>query len=147
MSGTTPSAVLLTPLPAEAWGEEVQRALSPMLPAFLRRYPELRLEVLATDAVSNLVEDRIDVAVRLGAMNASSLIARKLAPHRRAVCASPAYLAEHDAPRTPAIRVSPPTRSQTPAGESMMMSSAATLAAASNSSCVVTTMLMPSPPR
>lgn len=75
--------------------------VAPMLPAFLRRYPELRLEVMATDAVSNLVEDRIDVAVRLGAMSASSLIARKLAPHRRAVCASPAYLAEHDAPRTP----------------------------------------------
>jgi len=47
VSGTTPSAVLLTPLPAEAWGEEVQRALSPMLPAF-RRNPDGAGNALAT---------------------------------------------------------------------------------------------------
>lgn len=76
--------------------------VAPMLAGFVRTYPELRLEVMTSDTVSNLVDDRIDVAVRLGAMAPSSLIARKLAPHRRAICASPAYVAERGRPTIPA---------------------------------------------
>lgn len=75
--------------------------IGPALPVFLKRYPDMRLDVSLTDTVVNLVEDRIDIAIRLGALSTSSLIARKLAPHRRIICASPDYIAEHGAPSTP----------------------------------------------
>lgn len=92
-----PSGVLRVTMPV-AFG---RLHVAPMLGDFLRAYPELRLEVSATDAVSNLVEDRIDVAIRLGAISTPSLVARKLAPHRRAICASPDYLIARGAPQTP----------------------------------------------
>lgn len=75
--------------------------VAPALASFTRACPEITLDLLLTDSVVNLVEDRIDVAIRLGALQSSSLIARKLAPHRRIVCASPDYLGEHGAPNTP----------------------------------------------
>ncbi|MEM8625280.1 MAG: LysR substrate-binding domain-containing protein [Pseudomonadota bacterium] len=75
--------------------------VAPMLPGFLRRYPELNVDVRVSDGLVDLVEERIDVAIRLGALPSSSLIARKLAPHRRCLCASPDYLGEHGAPTMP----------------------------------------------
>lgn len=96
--GGPPSGTLRVTMPV-AFG---RLHVAPMLPDFLRRYPDIRLEALATDTVSNLVEDRIDVAIRIGGAGPSSLIARKLAPHRRVLCASTAYLRDHDTPERPA---------------------------------------------
>ncbi|WP_342249128.1 LysR family transcriptional regulator [Sphingomonas sp. OTU376] len=76
--------------------------VSPIIPDFLRGSPEVELELVMSDQPVNLVEDRIDIAIRLGSLESSSLIARKLAPHRRLLCASPAYLAEHGTPSRPA---------------------------------------------
>ncbi|WP_343614745.1 LysR family transcriptional regulator [Novosphingobium sp.] len=75
--------------------------VTPFLPRFMAEYPAVELDLLVSDAVVNLVEQRVDVAVRLGVLDSSSLIARRLAPHRRIVCASPAYLARHGAPAAP----------------------------------------------
>lgn len=75
--------------------------VSPFLPRFMAEYPGVELDLLMSDEVVNLVERRIDVAVRLGALDSSSLIARRLAPHRRIVCASPAYLARKGRPVVP----------------------------------------------
>ncbi|CCA90749.1 LysR family transcriptional regulator [Novosphingobium sp. PP1Y] len=75
--------------------------VAPVVPAFLRACPEVELEMIMTDEVVNLVEDRIDVAIRLGSLESSSLIARRLAPHRRILCASPAYLEERGEPLCP----------------------------------------------
>ncbi|WP_206243880.1 LysR family transcriptional regulator [Novosphingobium terrae] len=75
--------------------------VTPFLPRFMAEYPAIELDLLMSDAVVNLVEQRIDVAVRLGVLDSSSLIARRLAPHRRITCASPAYLAQHGTPATP----------------------------------------------
>ena len=75
--------------------------VAPLLPTFLRRYPELSVEIVATDSIVDLVEDNIDVAIRLGVLPPSSLIARKLAPHHRIVCASPDYLGERGTPTVP----------------------------------------------
>jgi DNA-binding transcriptional LysR family regulator len=75
--------------------------VSPFLPRFMAEYPGVELDLLMGDEVVNLVERRIDVAVRLGQLDSSSLIARRLAPHRRIVCASPAYLAKRGMPETP----------------------------------------------
>ncbi|HEY0124912.1 MAG TPA: LysR substrate-binding domain-containing protein [Rhizobium sp.] len=75
--------------------------VAPALPAFLRQYPQIRLDLHLSDAVTNLVEDRLDIAIRLGALSSSNLLARKLAPHRRIICASPDYLGERGTPGEP----------------------------------------------
>lgn len=75
--------------------------IGPALPLFLKRYPDMRLDISLTDSVVNLVDERVDIAIRLGALATSSLIARKLAPHRRVICASPDYIGERGAPATP----------------------------------------------
>lgn len=76
--------------------------VAPIVPEFLRACPGVELDQLVTDSVVNLVEDRIDLAIRIGSLESSSLIARKLAPHRRVVCASPKYIKAHGEPRVPA---------------------------------------------
>jgi DNA-binding transcriptional LysR family regulator len=95
--GGPPSGVLRISLPV-AFG---RLHVGPALPLFLRRFPGMRLDISLSDTVVNLVEERIDIAVRLGALTSSSLIARKLAPHRRLICASPDYIAERGAPASP----------------------------------------------
>ncbi len=64
----------------------------PRLAAFQARNPELSLEFLATDRFVNLVEERQDLGVRVGALSDSSLFAQKIADNDRVICASPAYL-------------------------------------------------------
>jgi DNA-binding transcriptional LysR family regulator len=77
--------------------------LAPRLHAFLGRYPELELEVVAGphDHSGNLVAHGFDVAVRFGEPPASSLIARKLLETRIITCAAPAYVARRGQPRHP----------------------------------------------
>lgn len=79
-----------------------QMHVSPLLPDFLRDHPAIRLELMLTDEPVDLVGQRVDVAIRIGALDASSLVARKLAPLRRIACASPAYLAARGLPEEPA---------------------------------------------
>jgi len=76
--------------------------VAPIVSEFLKLCPGIELELLMTDSVVNLVEERIDLAIRIGSLESSSLVARKLAPHRRVVCASPDYLETHGEPRVPA---------------------------------------------
>ncbi len=76
--------------------------LGPHLSAFLDAYPRVSLDLAVSDAYLDLATDRIDVAVRIGMLADSSLIARELAPNYRVLCASPAYLAEHGMPAQPA---------------------------------------------
>lgn len=76
--------------------------LSQVISSFLKSCPDIELDLMMTDSVVNLVEDRVDLAIRIGKLEPSSLIAQKIAPHRRVVCASPDYLAEHGEPRRPA---------------------------------------------
>lgn len=92
-----PSGLLRVTMPV-AFG---RLHVAPALPAFFRRWPQVRIDIQLTDAVTNLVEDRIDLAIRLGPLQTSSLVARKLASHRRVICASPDYLGEHGVPREP----------------------------------------------
>jgi len=74
--------------------------LAPALPAFLERYPEMQVELTITDRLVDLIEEGADVAIRLGALVDSSLVARKICELERVVCASPAYLRRHGTPRT-----------------------------------------------
>ena len=75
--------------------------LSPLLPEFLALHPRVKLSINLTDQMVDLVSAGVDLAIRIGALDDSSLVARKLAVNRRVVCASPDYLRRHGTPRTP----------------------------------------------
>ncbi|EGU56125.1 LysR family transcriptional regulator [Vibrio nigripulchritudo ATCC 27043] len=75
--------------------------LMPVLKEFLSRYPDIQLDVRFSDAIVDLVEGGFDVAIRNAELKNSSLIARKLAPDNRILCASPDYLKEYGEPKTP----------------------------------------------
>jgi DNA-binding transcriptional LysR family regulator len=76
--------------------------VAPILPALRARHPRLTLDLRLDDAPANLVDEAIDVAIRIGSLDPqSNLVARKLAAHDRVLCASPAYLAAHGAPEAP----------------------------------------------
>lgn len=66
--------------------------LTPLMPRFQQRYPQLKVEFGFTDRYVDLLEERWDVAVRIGRPADSSLIGRKLVPMRAALCGSPDYL-------------------------------------------------------
>jgi DNA-binding transcriptional LysR family regulator len=78
-----------------------QLHLAPLIPAFLKAFSKIELDINLSDTVVNMVEERIDVAVRIGPLDSTPLIARKLASNRRIVCASPAYLDRHGVPQSP----------------------------------------------
>ncbi|ELA00001.1 LysR family transcriptional regulator [Cupriavidus sp. HMR-1] len=75
--------------------------VSPAIPAFLSTYPGITLDLRLSDQIVGLVDSGIDVALRMGALPDSSLVARPLAPSHRVICASPEYLARHGTPRHP----------------------------------------------
>lgn len=75
--------------------------VAPILPAFLAAYPQLVVETAFEDRYVDLVAESFDVAIRVGALTDSRLVARRLAPSRRMLCASPAYLQAHGAPAHP----------------------------------------------
>jgi DNA-binding transcriptional LysR family regulator len=79
-----------------------QRYVVPLVPEFLARYPCVSLDLVLTDTVIDLLEQRADVAIRVGALAESRLVARKLGESRVMVLASPGYLARHGMPKTPA---------------------------------------------
>ncbi|ATU93004.1 LysR family transcriptional regulator [Phyllobacterium zundukense] len=73
----------------------------PLVPKFLEKYPDVVLDVSLNDGVVDLIEERADIAIRVGPMRDSTLKARKLFESRLVVIASPAYLAEHGEPLHP----------------------------------------------
>lgn len=75
--------------------------ITPLLPEFSETYPDLRYELLWTDSLLDLIAENIDVAIRVGPMPDSTLIAHKLCPMISSVCASPAYLKRYGRPETP----------------------------------------------
>jgi DNA-binding transcriptional LysR family regulator len=77
------------------------RHVVPALPPFLKRYPEMTVELLLDDAVVDLVDERIDLAVRIGVLPDSSLMAQRIATQMRVTCAAPSYLRRRGAPREP----------------------------------------------
>lgn len=76
--------------------------LAPILPEFLARYPDVRVSVDMSDNLVDFVESGVELAIRIGALQDSSLVATELAPNHRVAVASPAYLRKNPAPQTPA---------------------------------------------
>ncbi|MEE8545010.1 MAG: LysR family transcriptional regulator [Alphaproteobacteria bacterium] len=97
-SDGAPSGVLRLTAPASV----ARRHIVPALGDFQARYPAVQIVLSMTDRLVDLVEDRFDLAIRLGAQSDSSLIARKIGSGRRFVAASPAYLDRAGVPGTPA---------------------------------------------
>lgn len=75
--------------------------LAPLLPLFRELYPKLSVDLRLSDRLVSLVEEGIDVAIRIGNLSDSRLIARELARHRVCAFASPAYLAKRGVPQRP----------------------------------------------
>ena len=75
--------------------------VAPLLHRYLEDWPELAVDVTFSDRFTDLVEEGIDLAIRIGGEDDSRLIARKLAPHRLVTCAAPPYLDRYGAPSTP----------------------------------------------
>jgi DNA-binding transcriptional LysR family regulator len=75
--------------------------LCPALPRFSERYPKLSVDLRLSDRMVDLVEEGIDVAVRVGELADSRLVSRRLAPNRLCAYASPTYLAQRGTPRHP----------------------------------------------
>ena len=76
--------------------------LAPALPDFLARYPHITFDFMVTNRVVDLVGENMDVSLRMGPLEDSGLVSRKIVDLRRVVCASPSYLARHGLPVEPA---------------------------------------------
>jgi DNA-binding transcriptional LysR family regulator len=72
----------------------------PIVLKFLAAYPEINVRIVLADRMANLLEDHIDLAVRIGELPDSSLVATQVGLIRRVVCGSPAYFAERGMPRS-----------------------------------------------
>jgi DNA-binding transcriptional LysR family regulator len=92
-----PQGVLRVALPASFGNQHV----APLVPGFAARHPKVQLVLSLSDRHVNVIEEGFDLAVRIAELEDSSLAARKLAPNRRVVCASPEYLRRHGTPRKP----------------------------------------------
>ena len=75
--------------------------LAPVILEFMARHPAVQLELLPTDRVIDMVEDGVDIAIRIGRLADTSFMARKIGEDKRLICAAPSYLARHGTPRRP----------------------------------------------
>ncbi|SNS99041.1 DNA-binding transcriptional regulator, LysR family [Noviherbaspirillum humi] len=75
--------------------------LAPAIDGFMRRYPEVEVELNATDRPVDMVEEGFDLAIRITDHPPPSMVARRIAPVRWVTCAAPSYLAQHGTPQTP----------------------------------------------
>lgn len=94
---TKPQGLLRVSAPV-AFGEMV---LAPLLPKFLALYPSVTVELVLTNNAIDMIEEDIDVRLRTGGVDDSSMIARHLKNFPLTLCASPAYIQKHGLPRTP----------------------------------------------
>src|SRR5919197_1077153 len=75
--------------------------VAPAVPAFLKRYPDLGVDISLSPAHVDLVDEGLDLAIRIGVLEDSPLVVRRLASSRLIVCAAPAYLKARGVPREP----------------------------------------------
>ena len=94
---TKPQGELRVDVPV-AFGRHL---LLPALPQFANRYPAIDLDIRLNDQVVDLVAERVDVAVRVGPLRQSGLVARRIATMNLVTCAAPSYLEAHGEPATP----------------------------------------------
>lgn len=76
-------------------------AIAPLVATFLQRFPDVRVELDLTNRMVDLVDEGVDLAIRIGDVRNDDLVAKYLCPYRMAICAAPDYLARHGTPQTP----------------------------------------------
>lgn len=74
--------------------------IAPYLADFVAKYPEIDLDFQITDNMIDIIRDGFDLAIRIGELEDSSLVAKKLAPETRVMCATPGYIKAHGAPQS-----------------------------------------------
>lgn len=74
--------------------------VAPHLPDFLNRYPEIDIDFQITDNFVDIIRENFDIAIRIGQLEDSSLVAKKLATEDRVLCAAPSYIEAFDEPKT-----------------------------------------------
>jgi len=94
---SSPQGLLRISVPV-AFGE---MKLAPLIPQFLQRYPDIRLELMLRNSVVDMVEEGIDVRLLIGGVDDSSLVARHIKTLPLILCASPDYLRQQGEPKTP----------------------------------------------
>lgn len=82
-------------------GAFAERYLAPACAEFMTRYPRVQIELVFDNRIVDLIEEGFDLAIRYGELKQSDLVARRIAPRRLHVCASPAYLERHGVPTRP----------------------------------------------
>ena len=97
LGNTSPSGTLRITAPASFGRMHVM----PKMKSFMETYPDLHIDCRFSDSIVDLVEGGFDIAIRNAELKSSSLVARKLAPDHRILCAAPSYIAEYGEPRTP----------------------------------------------
>lgn len=75
--------------------------LIPAIADYCERYPEVKLDIVVTDTLSDLIDDGFEAAIRIGTLSNTDVVARRLAPYRLVLCASHTYLKSHGTPATP----------------------------------------------
>lgn len=93
---TKPSGKLKVTAPL-SYGEKF---IAPLISDFAIKYPDLEIEMHLSNQQFDLIENGFDLAIRLGVLEDSSLVAKKLADRKQYVCASPSYLAQYGQPHT-----------------------------------------------
>lgn len=78
-----------------------RRHVAPVVARFLEIHPHVRIDLVLSDRWLDMIDEKLDVAVRIGALEDSNLVARKVGSVRRVLVASPAYLKAHGTPETP----------------------------------------------
>jgi DNA-binding transcriptional LysR family regulator len=75
--------------------------ITPIVSKFVKAYPEVEVQLQLTDHPLNLVDEAFDIGIRFGELPDARLIAKRIAPNRRLLCAAPSYLKKHGTPKTP----------------------------------------------
>ncbi|MGY4625320.1 LysR family transcriptional regulator [Bradyrhizobium sp. USDA 4486] len=76
-------------------------SLAPAVVRFMKKYPEISVDIILSDRIADLLEDGIDAAIRVGKLSDSMMMSRSLSPYQGLVCAAPSYLAERGTPVRP----------------------------------------------
>lgn len=75
--------------------------LAPAIPRFQALHPDIEMDITISDQLMSGMEEGVDIAIRIGPLDESSMVARRICNLQRVICASPAYLARRGTPRTP----------------------------------------------
>jgi len=75
--------------------------LAPAIPRFLARHPAVEMDITISDHQAGAMEEGVDLAIRIGTLDESSMVARRICNLERVICAAPDYLSRHGTPRTP----------------------------------------------